>query len=276
MKNRYLILAALFIITGCSTLNRATIENAGPSEFYPLALTPGHDIYDLRIDIIRQESTTEEDEEMPYHSVGFYLGNGLFYDLHDNLSLLVPELLHIEGGEDFKITQRHSGLIDGTIVYEKRDSLLLTRIKGWKIGNSKKVIVDKDSVVEVKEGLLSRYKILESEGAVTFQTGLFNTTIHKDDGGYYHRTLLGRKEFRQEGNELFIGKRTIIRSQGGVIEIYTRGLLNSKTLKYRMIKSGDKIIVYDRNYRGLEITLTRKEVTVMRNQSVSDRYSIAD
>lgn len=85
----------LLIICGCTTLNKTIIENTDRSIFQPLVLIPDYDICNIRIDLIRQtnkeqvnDSATEA-EKIPYHPVGFYLGNGLFLDLNDNLSLLV-------------------------------------------------------------------------------------------------------------------------------------------------------------------------------------------
>jgi hypothetical protein len=86
--------------------------------------------------------------------------------------------------------------------------------------------------------------------------------------------LFGRTEYRQIDNEIFIGKRCILRNQGDIIEILVKGLLNSEYLKYRIIKSDNRIYVYDKNYRGLEIILTENEINVMKNTKKLNRYSI--
>ncbi len=271
----------LLIIGGCTTLNKTIIENTDRSFFQSLVLIPDYDICDIRIDLIRQTNkkqvndSTTKTEKVPYHPVGFYLGNGLFLDLNDNLSLLVPKLLHINCDENFTIKQSHPGYIfNSTTTYEKTDSLFITNNDGLIKTNTKKIIINKDSVVFVKEGLFSKYRIIESDSSIRYQSGLINTTIHKNNEGYFYNTLLGKKEYRQIDNEIFIGKKYILRNQGDIIEILVKGLLNSEYLKYKIVKSDNRIYVYDRNYRGLEIILTENEINVMENTRNLNRYSI--
>ena len=281
MKNKYLFLFLLFLITGCSTLNRTIIEKTDRSGFQPLTLIPDYDIYDIRIDIIRQTNekqvndSTTETKNSPYHSVGFYLGNGLFIDLNDNLSLLVPKLLNINGNENFMIIQNHPGsLFDSKTTYEKIDSLFVTKNGGLIKTNAKKIIDSKDSAIFIKEGLLSKYKILKSDSSITYKAGLASTKVQKSKEGYYYKTLLGKRKYKQINHEVCIGKSYIIRNNGDMIEIIAKGLFNNEYLKYRIIKSANKIYVYDRNYRGLEITKNENEIYVKRNKRNISLYSL--
>ena len=280
MKFKSLFLI-LLIICGCATLNKTLIENSDRSIFQPSVLIPDYDICDIRIDVIRQTNeervndSTTKTEKIPYHPVGFYLGNGLFLDLNDNLSFLVPKLLHISCDENFTIKQSHPGYIfKSTTTYEKTDSLFVTNNEGLIKTNTKKIIINKDSVLFVKEGLFSKYLIIKSDSSITYQSGLVNKIIHKNNEGYFYKTLVGKKEYTQIGNEIFIGKKYILRNQGDIIEIFAKSLLDSEYVKYRIIKSDYRIYVYDRNYRGLEIILTEKEINVMENTRNMNSYSI--
>lgn len=280
MKYKYLSFL-LLILCGCTTLNKTIIENTTRSIFQPLVLTPDYDIYEIRIDLIRQTNeeqvndSTTKNEKIPYHSIGFDLGNGLFIDLNDNLSLLIPKLLHINCDENFIIKQNHSRYrFKSTTTYEKTDSLFITKNEGLIKTNTKKIITNKDSIVFVKGGLFSKYKIIKSDSSITYQSGLVKTVIHKNKDGYFYRTLFGKKEYKQIDNEIFIGKRYILKNQGDIIEIFAKGLLNTEFLKYRIIKSDNRIYVYDRNYRGLEIIRTEKEINVMENTRNLNSYSV--
>lgn len=280
MKYKYLLLL-LFIFFGCTTLNIATIENTERFSLQPSVLIPDYDIYDIRIDLIRQTNkkqvndSTTKTEKVPYHSVGFYLGNGLFIDLNNNLSLLVPKLLDINNNENFIIKQNHPGFfINSTTIYERTDSLFITKNEGPVKTKAKKIIYKTDSVLFIKEGLFSKYKIIESDSSFTYQSGLINTIIYKNKTGYFYKTFLGKKEYKQMDNDIYIGNRYILRNQGDMIEIFGRGLLNKEYLKYRIIKSDNKIYVYDNNYRGLEIVKTENGINVIENTRSMDSYSI--
>jgi hypothetical protein len=122
---RHLSLILVIIITlGCKSKDLTLIKSEQIQEqvaifedikkinFEHSVLIPDYDIKDLRIDIIRQ---TEDDgpcdsDDVDYHSVGFYLGNGLYIDFNDNISLLVPELLEFDDNKNFVLKKTKSGL----------------------------------------------------------------------------------------------------------------------------------------------------------------------
>lgn len=103
---------------------------------------------------------------------------------------------------------------------------------------------------------------------------IFLIRISFGKNGYFFNYLLGKKEYKQKDNEICIGKRYIIRNQGDVIEVWSRGLFNSEYLEYRIVKSDNRIYVYDRYYRGLEIVKTQNEINAISNNRNSVRYSV--
>ena len=280
MRYKYLLLL-LFIIYGCAPLKKTIIENTERLYFQPLVLIPDYDIYDIRIDIIRQtdekevdESTTKT-EEVPYHPVGFYLGNGLFVDLNDNISLLVPKLLNVDSNEDFVIKQKQPGIFfKSTTIYAKTDSLFIAKNGGLIKLKTKKIIDKNDSTAIIKGGLFSKYKIIESDSSITYRSGLAKTVIHKNKEGYFYKTWLWKKEYKQIESDIHIGKKYIIRNLGDRIEILTKGMLNKERLAYRIIKSDDRIYIFDSFYRGLEIVQTKNEIKVKENTRNLGSYSI--
>ena len=279
---KYLLLLCLLpFIFGCATLNLSTIEEAARTDFQPLILEPHFDVYNIRIDVIRQTDESETDdsttgtEERRYHPVGFNLGNGLFLDLNDNLSFLVPELLNVDPGENFTITQQSFGhLVNTTTTYKLADSLFVKVNKGLITTRSKKRIHRNDSVLLVNEGLFSKYRITGSDSSYSYHSGLSNTTLHKTDQGYYYNTLFGRYEYKKRDNEINIGKRYIVRNRGDQIEIVERGLFNGENLLYKIIKSDNRLILYDRNYRGKEIIAGKGALYVNKNGKSEDKYTL--
>lgn len=280
---KYKTLSLLFlVICGCGTLNKNLIETAERSIFQPLVLTPDYEIYDIRIDLIRQKKEKQvndsitEKKKVPYHPLGFHLGNGLFIDLNDNLSLLVPKLLNSTNDENFTITQGAPGpIFKGIINYEKTDNVLTKSRLGLFKTKSRKRFHKQGSVISVNEGFFSKYIIIKADSTLTYRTDLSKTTVHKYDDGYYYKTLFGRKEYRQVGKDILIGNKYIFRNKGDVIEILVaNGLSNREYLIYSIIKLDNRIYLYDKNYRGLEIILTEKHINVFANNTNIDNYSI--
>lgn len=68
------------------------VEQMRCMAFEPLQLQHKEDLLQLRFDLIRQTTTERindslsEMQDVPCHRIGFYLGNGLYYDLDHNLS----------------------------------------------------------------------------------------------------------------------------------------------------------------------------------------------
>ena len=278
MKYKYLALL-FFIIYGCSSLDKTVIQTTERFSFEPLLLIPDWEIYDLRIDLIRQTEKKEVNDsttktvDVSYHPLGFYLGNGLFIDLNDNLSLLIPHLLQIGWDENFAIKRTLPGLFSNHItLYEKSDNMFTTNVKGFLGGTSKTLIERKGSVLYVNPKYSSRYQIIESENSLTLD-GYEKATIHKSESGYFLKSWFSKREYKQIGNEIHIGNRYIVRNRGDMIEILYRGFWGNEKLWYRIIHSHNKIFVFTDSYNGLEIGLNRNNINVMRNSVDIGTYS---
>ena len=93
-------------MSSCATLNISQIMNLEKTQFDSLCLIPDSEVNYLRIDLIRQtyedvnDSTTKD---TPYHPIGFNLGNGLFYDLNENLCLRLDYILEFSSDTNFEI-----------------------------------------------------------------------------------------------------------------------------------------------------------------------------
>lgn len=271
----------LFILDGCTTLNKALIESSVRNTFQPIVLIPDYDVYNLRIDIIRQteeeriNDSTKQTKDVPYHPVGFYLGNGLFIDLNDNISLLVPRLFNIHDHGNFIIVWSDDRQIfKSSVTYEKSDAAFTTQYEGLFRTTTKTEIYHNDSMVLLNEGIFSRSKILTSDTTFIYQSGLYKKTIYKDDEGYFYKTLTGKESYKKINDEIYIKSRYIIRNNGDRIDIISRGLLTKEIPRYSIIKTGDRIFIYDPYYSGLEIRLSGNDMDVLRNTEKIYRYTL--
>ncbi len=111
---RYLPFILLTILwMKCAKLDIHDIHHSKSVSFDGMLLKPDHEPNDLRIDVVRQKTTsnstdaeghtTISESNVDYHPMGFDLSNGLFYDLHGNLSLRIDKLLNVKEGSAFEI-----------------------------------------------------------------------------------------------------------------------------------------------------------------------------
>jgi len=108
--NKLLLLFAPFLLLSCSALRKADIPVRERTQFAELQLEPRADIFYYRLDIIRQQrseyvnDSTSNTVDVEYHTMGFDLGNGLFFDLHDNLGIDLFQLLEVDTSKSFMIS----------------------------------------------------------------------------------------------------------------------------------------------------------------------------
>ena len=91
-----------------STLNIAEIKTLQRDTFTDLILEPAYDFYNIKFDIIRQQQETNVNsmvttEDVPYHKLGFHLGNGLFMDLNDNVYIDLLVTTAVDKYENFEV-----------------------------------------------------------------------------------------------------------------------------------------------------------------------------
>ena len=106
IKFTLLAISLVTIASACTTLNPKEIQNLNRVAFAPLELAPSVEPTDLRLDVLRQVRTTHDNSGTHYHPIpndplGFDLGNGLFYDLNENFSLRINQLLGFADDERF-------------------------------------------------------------------------------------------------------------------------------------------------------------------------------
>ncbi len=128
MKRGSYLFCLLCLWSACTSLNKAVVSNSDKREgLQKLHLSAGYDVYQLRVDLIRQVTSNYagnnnyQTSPIPYHYLGVNLGNGLFYDANHNLTLnlnQLPELRHLQ---DFIIVKKERGSWNLPETYRKQE-----------------------------------------------------------------------------------------------------------------------------------------------------------
>lgn len=276
-KALYVILL-LVLISSCATLNKTAILNSNKVQLDELTLEPDFDLYNLRINLIRQKTMEQEDDsteheiDVSYHCLGFNLGNGLFYDLNNNLSIKLTELFQIKTNGEFKIIRETPAFIfKKRVTYTRKGQTFKENGTGlFSISNSKKIEFS-DSLVKVRENFLSSYKIIKQENSLTYRSLLNKDVIHQSDEGYYTKNLLWKTKYKLVDNEVQLNEGYILRHQGKKIDLFKKGILGVK-LKYSLVKSENEIFFYDSDFKGIRISLRNNKIEVEKNNDIIGTY----
>ncbi|MEQ9442293.1 MAG: hypothetical protein RIG62_24850 [Cyclobacteriaceae bacterium] len=268
LKISYLF-GLLFLCSACASLNKAVVSDYNKREgLQELHLSAGYDVYQLRIDLIRQQTTTSSGDNTsqttptPYHYLGLHLGNGLFYDANRNLTLnldQLPELAHLK---DFTITKKERGLWNQPEIYTKQAKSFYKEKAG--LFSSRLEANLGDSTIVVNEGFLSSKKTIQiSANGLQCKGGLASTTLEEHANYILLKEFLHKEEYRQQENKIYLDRDYLVEDQGNVIEItQTRGLMRST---YYFIKVDNSYYFFDQRYRGVKITIRDYEVLVEDN-----------
>ncbi|TDB61812.1 hypothetical protein [Arundinibacter roseus] len=277
------IVGLLILINSCATLDPAEISSLQRIPFEPFSLTPRVEPTGLRIDIIRQESSTGDSliqtSEIPYHSAGYDLGNSLFYDLDNNLGFRVNDLLGSEASPEFKI------ILTGN---PKGGSRFIT----YSLSNdSLKLRVNN----RAKERYLWHREITADCTAYQYKSRLRYAISSTDSSLLYYPNKRLKEEIYQKNDSTFSWKRRN-REQPVLVtprevKIHDRYLLSLSPnylkmqvfqirkrrnhLLFTVERSAEKILVYDENARGKKIQLEPDVLAIYRNKGLLQKYELS-
>ena len=268
VKIHYLFVL-LFLCSACASLNKAVVSDYNKREgLQELQLSAAYDVYQLRVDLIRQETTTSSGSNSyqttptPYHYLGVTLGNGLFYDANHNLTLNLNQLPELQLLEDFTVTKKERGLWNQSEMYQKQAQSFYKKKDG--IFQTKLEAALGDSTIVVDEGFLSPKQTIQINGKkIQHKGGLFTTTLEEHSKYISLKEFLRKEEYRQQENKIYLDRDYLVEDKGNVIEItHTRGLIHQT---YYFIKVDDSYYFFDQHYRGVKITIRDREVLVEDN-----------
>ena len=274
----------VLVASACSTLSVVEIKNIERQPFEPLMLRPGVDPTELKIDILRQSNTerindsTSEIQETPYHPLGFDLGNGLFYDLNENLNLKISSLLNIAENQNFELEKSsRPGKKGGKINYlYMNDTLRVNFPPKTKKHYCYDWVKTADSIAYRYKNHLS-YAVVKTDSSLIYRgkRRKWNEIVRLDSCRFYSGRKLGRVFYEMKDGQIYLGKYYLISlsNDAKTLEIKTQSRGKSKTI-FTMIKSADKLFVFDKRYMGLKIEHNNQGIQVYTGSKLITQYNL--
>lgn len=279
MKKQLIILMSLMLLGCSSPMDLTNIREGGKLEFEQLNIQPGYELEDLRIDIIRQEKIVQVDsvestEKVSYHPIGFNLGNGLFYDLNENLSIRPQELLMISPTETYQIKKITNVKKEkGIRIKEKSNEQICERWENT-LGKEKEICKgiqrEEEDLTITKKGKFC-YKIIENGDTLRYTKNRKERkwTIIEPFETTSFKVIEGKREelFKQEGETVILNsKYSIKRLVGeGRLEIYKMRKSKNRLL-YKIEKGIDEVYVYNKKSNGYKIETKEGNLIVYKNE----------
>ncbi|MFM9950774.1 MAG: hypothetical protein ACKV1O_22745 [Saprospiraceae bacterium] len=281
----FLIVCSMAALSGCATpFSLTEINNVQKVEFEPLYIQNDLELYDLRIDIIRQaydestSDTTSETRNMPYHPAGFNLGNGLFYDLNGNLSLRIDKLLEINPEANFRLEKAYAGQEGRSEIYSRvNDTFSTETLRSGRIYNKLSISRFEDSI-SVSKSSRYRYSVKKDDSTMVYTIkNRVIDKIHKKKENYYQNHRRRVEEFVMTGNEIVLNQKykIFLDQSKSVLKILRIGK-KSDTVLYEIIKDNEMLLVYNSSYFGKRIALDDRKLTLYVNNSHGHEYKLIE
>lgn len=287
MKKLAFLLISLSL-TACATLKKSDVEPDIRTIPEPLSTTHDYDIYNLRVDVIRQQMATIVNdvymaEPMPYHKIGLRLGNGLFFDLNSNLGIDLAEMFNLEEGRDFIITKTYykaDGSLSNKQTFYRRENDFFcvsnTSTPAFVSGKCLKIEQSADSLSFSKKNR-EMYTIASSEGQVTLSRR--NRTLNKlkkNPGGQYASGVKRPgKVFHADSSVVYLDKDYLVvhDDEKREVRVYLKKIKKNRLVKTvvagdgtilindgknnlgRIAREGDMLVVYAGAKKSYELSL---------------------
>lgn len=278
IRQKICLLALLvLILPGCATLDKTALNELQRVPFEPLLLQPSFDVYDIRLDIIRAKDavtlsdSTITEEDQTYRTLGFYLGNGLFYDLNRNLSLLIPDLYQIDPAAYFTIEESDRANYQ-EMIYRREPGTFSVEYPGLIRWVRRANMTITDSTLTFDRGLLRKYTLSWTDSTLQHKGLIFSTRILPEPGGFYVPAFLFRRHFFQDGQTIDLENDYRLVRENDAILIFKKNMLGRYKQKFTMVRSHSDWYIYDKRQRGLKISFRGSELIVYENRREVKRY----
>jgi hypothetical protein len=284
-RSTYILPTLLFLFGSCfTTLNVKEIQNLEKIEFGSLQLKPEIEPNELRFDIIRQtysktiNDSTLESKLTPYHPLGFYLGNGLFFDLNKNLSIRIDYLLNLSGCEPFEIKQLYSLNKDkSAILYKFNNNSFSINYNPRKKDYVKytKVVLG-DSIAFTARNRLS-YAIVKSDTSILYrgEKRIWDVINQRDSSNFYIEYGRRKQNYILEGNRIILDDYYIItlNNDNNIIEIKTATKNGENTL-YTIIRDNNNLFIFNHKYYGYKLEIANNTLIVNLGDKFATKYEL--
>lgn len=264
--------------TACASLDRLEINNVNRIPPEQLQLQPQLDLYAERIDVIRNEttnSTTNGVEPIPYHTAGFYLGNGLFYDLNGNLTIMPLKILTDLNPYSFKVLKTNNQLLfnASTSIQRTENNILRKPINSIGFTKTNEIRATDSLMIYAAGKLAEQTMTLQPNGSYKYHKPLASHHIKVMPHGFYIKKLIGRSEYTCNKNTLSLDGQILIKQSDNIIEIYEKGWSKNQ-LRFQMIFTKDIVYLYSDKFTGLKIENKDGGMRIYRNKRLLTTYEI--
>lgn len=254
------------------------------AEKVDVSIAADFDLFELRYDIIRQtEEVNNTDStcktvDLDYHVLGFELGNFLFFDVKNNLSLRMDKIFGLDYSNDFIIQEEsYPFRKNRSQFYTFQDATFYDR-NGPMRRNKERFNIDATdktidkyyrnryqfSVVKNDHGLYKKnnrriiYRI-NNRG-----NSRYNTSKHPKRGNKYFK----------KKNSLVLNRRYAVctNDDNTIIEIRHGNNKRSKPI-YSIQSNSKEIIIYDRSQRGQYFNYSNAEIAIYNHKKMLQKYT---
>jgi hypothetical protein len=280
-KTYYLLFFVVITLSSCSPKMISEINTLQPEQLEPLSLKPSCEVHNLRIDIIRNTETvqvndsTTKTEDVPYHPLGFDLGNGLFFDLNENLSFRIDYLLGFNPEKDFTIKRSfHPFKKRHTKFFQFENDTMTYRYPPKKAEKERYIIeYHKDSIVWYYSNILSNYKFsyaITQNNDIWKYRGkrrVFDRIIKDGDNSYHLNKFIKTERYSMTQDTVYLEKDyVIVRSDNGSkIEILSHRRSGKHYHLYSIERDNAKLLIYTRRGFGKKIEYSNDRITLFVN-----------
>ncbi len=247
--------------------------------FEPFILQPTYDLLMLRQDVIRQETTVmisddmTDTEEVPYHVLGFRLGNGLFIDLNDNIGIDLLTLMSISRDANYEVIKYSNiSLRNGRRYVRKDDRLCTQRIIS---GDQRRMrctdLVKKGHRVQQLRNQRVLHTISRKDNTLASlndRLRIKDQILKINDRNFEEGARRRKRNYQLRGRKVDLPRHIVSISRDKTeIKIWKkRG--KRQRLAFTMMKNKDGFFIYNRQGRGMQIVVQEERCVVYRNRNL--------
>jgi hypothetical protein len=268
----------------CATLNIDEIRDLHRTEFSRVELKPGYEINNLRIDLIRKNFTENindsvtETKDSPYHPLGFDLGNGLFYDINENLCLKLDFLLGYSADKDFEIHESYrANHKRGIKVYRFcNDTFKVNYMYGKNLHYRYHIVPDGKGLTVMYNKRI-KYSIAFTDTLAIYTENMIKPRIIQQAGkDQYDLNIRRRKDhFRKAGSGIFLNKDYLVSLADDHLSLEIKNPRRKKNnTLYTIVKSDSSLFIYDKRYSGIKIEKDKDNILFYRNNVLWTKFEL--
>ncbi len=216
---------------------------------------------------------------VPNDPLGFDLGNGLFYDLNQNLSLRIDKMLDFSDAEYFSLKKFENPLDNkGLKMFTfENDTLFKSNSETGRFRYLYHRAGPSDSI-SFMNGDILKYVIVHRDSSLVCRNKrkVKKEIITMGDGKFVLDRGNRDFDFVQNSNavDLQSGYLIEISDANKLITIYRLNNSGRKTVLYSMVRSRDALYIFDKNYRGNKIVFEGRSLSIFRNKNLVEKFQL--